>query len=151
MRRKSQRAFTLIELLTVIAVIGVLAGLLMVAVTAAREKARRTTAISETRELAKAWKSYWVLYGDTLGWPYGRSNVVMDADAMKILLAAEDDVTWNPQGIIFMDAPPDAIERGFRDPWNNPYTVDFSSKSIVGKEYYETTVFFPSRKRYYHE
>ena len=153
MRKRAQRAFTLIELLTVIAVIGVLAGLLMVAVTAARDKARRTKAMGETRELAKAWKSYWVLYGDSLGWPvgYGGSNVLMNAAAMKILLAAEDDVTWNPQGIIFIDAPPDATVNGFRDPWNNLYTVDFSSKSIAGKEHYETTVFFPSKKRYYHE
>ena len=132
-----------------IAVIGLLTGFLMVAITAAREKGRRTKATAETRELAKAWKSYWVLYGDTLGWPYGRSNVVMNVDAMKILLA--DDQTWNPQGIVFVDAPSDAITRGFRDPWNNLYTVDFSSATLPGEEVYETAVFLPLSKRYDHE
>lgn len=149
MRRERERAFTLIELLTVIAVIGLLTGFLMVAISAAREKGRRTRAKAETRELAKAWRSYWMLYGDTLGWPYGRSNVVMNADAMKILLAEDD--TWNPQGIVFMDAPPDAIERGFYDPWNRPYTVNFSSDSIIGKEFYGTTVFMPLQDRYDYE
>jgi len=150
-RRKRERAFTLIELLTVIAVIGVLAGLLMVAVSAAREKARRTKAIGETRQLASAWKSYWMLYGDTLGWPvgFGGSNIVMNADAMRILLAEDD--TWNPQGIVFLDAPPGAINSGFVDPWKNLYTVDFSSRSIAGTEFYETTVFLPMEKRYDHE
>ena len=144
-------AFTLIELLMVIAVIGVLAGLLMVAVTAAREKGRRTRAMGETRELAKAWKAYWILYGDTLGWPYGRSNVVMNAEAMKILLAAEETARWNPQKIIFIDAPADATEVGFRDPWNRMYTVDFSSSVEPGEEIYERAVFFPMRRRYHYE
>ncbi len=46
--------FTLIELLVVIAIIGLLVGLLLPAVQAAREAARRTTCVSNSKQLALA-------------------------------------------------------------------------------------------------
>jgi len=145
-----KRGFTLIELLTVIAIIGVLAGFLLVAVAKARERGRITKAVAETRELAKAWRTYWIVYGDTLGWPTAEiPDGLMDGDAMKILMA--DDDSLNPQRIVFMDADADAVVHGFLDPWGRQYKVDFSSKTISGREYYETTIAFPNRERYYHE
>jgi prepilin-type N-terminal cleavage/methylation domain-containing protein len=49
---RSRRAFTLVELLVVIAIIGVLIGLLLPAVQAAREAARRASCISNLKQLA---------------------------------------------------------------------------------------------------
>ena len=56
-------AFTLIELLTVIAIIAVLMGLLFPALGAIRESARRTQAQNDTRQIVAAVKHYFTEYG----------------------------------------------------------------------------------------
>jgi prepilin-type N-terminal cleavage/methylation domain-containing protein len=56
-------AFTLIELLVVIAIIAILAALLLPALAAAREKARRTSCMNNLNQMSKALESYCSDYG----------------------------------------------------------------------------------------
>lgn len=66
MRR--DKAFTLIELLVVIAIIAILAAILFPVFAKAREKARQTTCLSNSRQLATSILSYTQDYDET--WPH---------------------------------------------------------------------------------
>jgi prepilin-type N-terminal cleavage/methylation domain-containing protein/prepilin-type processing-associated H-X9-DG protein len=60
------RGFTLIELLVVIAIIAILAAILFPVFAKAREKARQSSCLSNTRQLATAFLSYAQDYDETL-------------------------------------------------------------------------------------
>ena len=65
-RRSGRSAFTLVELLVVIAIIGILVAILIPAVQAAREAARKTTCINRIRQSSLAVLNYASLNGDRL-------------------------------------------------------------------------------------
>ena len=63
-RRAFGGAFTLIELLVVVAIIAILAALLLPALTAARERARRSACSNNLDEMGKGIENYLGLFGD---------------------------------------------------------------------------------------
>src|SRR6266478_7397834 len=87
---KAKRAFTLIELLTVIAIIGVLIALLFPAIKSALGKAEATKAQQGISGLATAFKAYYTEYGK---WPVaditpggGNSNYTYTVDTKFVAL-----------------------------------------------------------------
>ena len=73
MRLRSRRGFTPLELLVVIGVVGLLLALLLPAVAAAREAARRAACENNLRQLALAWHDHHAARGafPSNGWGYG--------------------------------------------------------------------------------
>ena len=85
MRRKFLQyrgGFTIVELLVVIAVIAVLAGLLLPAVQKARLAADRTDEMSSARQLMLAWDAYAVQYKESVlpGYKLGLRAFTADGD-----------------------------------------------------------------------
>lgn len=111
--------FTLIEMLVVIAIIGILAGMILTAVSKSITKGRATRASAEARQIASAWESY---YREYAVWPAGfggteGSTPAMASGCTNMLGGADSPSDSNPRRITFFE------QRGreLRDPWREEY------------------------------
>jgi prepilin-type N-terminal cleavage/methylation domain-containing protein len=123
--------FTLMELLMVMAVIGILAGILFPAATSAMNAAKKTTAKNQAVQIATAISAYETEYGR---FPTNASGQI-DSSLVTILCTSNDAVN-NPRGIIFLEATAWKTGKGgtnssgaFCDPFqsNTPYSVAMDS------------------------
>jgi len=149
-------AFTLIELLIVIAIIAVLAGLAFPAIQGAMGSAKKSQARNDVNQLASAIKAFQLEYGRLPSTKAGNSddNPAANKDVIRVLIGS--NTTLNPKNIVFFEPkmPSEGKKGGltngsYQDPWgvdyifaldtsyDNKITMDVGENS---KTYYTTAV-----------
>lgn len=105
--------FTLVEVLVVVAIIGILMGLVAGGLTMARKKAERVKVMTQVTDIASAWEAYRLEYG------HFPSQILteMGPDALGILRGDKSDD--NPQGSAFLDFRSGATE--YTDRWRRRF------------------------------
>ena len=145
--RRASTAFTLIEMLVVLGMLGILMGVAFSGIGQARTAARVAKANAEVRELMKAWLSYEAAYDD---WPFDISqyqdNNGVDADEAHL-----QELLGLPAGQgkqVYLNAQ--LSSGAFRDPWGKPYRFRLLDKSGGNetKESFGASITFPNRQRY---
>lgn len=137
-----RRGFTLVELLVVITIIGLLAGLAFPAINAALTAAKKAEASAMVNQLKVSLTAYQTEYGN---WPTGifaneTTPIQSDNSDLYDLLRGKDTVNGeNPRLIAFMEFNAKVLRKkplgqanssapsntstadAFVDPWNRPY------------------------------
>jgi prepilin-type N-terminal cleavage/methylation domain-containing protein len=140
---QTKRAFTLVELLTVIAIIGILAALIFPAIKKSLEKAEIARAHTEVKGIETAWRTYFNEYGR---WPCDAAGCLLNgntegnfdgqpfSDAFVSLMQGRTSdgpspyvfQRDNPKGIPFLNISPKSIKGGsYVDPWGSEYRMKF--------------------------
>lgn len=99
-----RRAFTLIELLVVISIISILAAILFPVFARARENARRTSCLSNVRQIGLSFQQYFQDYdeqfpivkpADNIKWPHGGMQPYLKSKQILQCPNDTDDPAWS--------------------------------------------------------
>lgn len=139
---KQPKAFTLVEILVVISIIGLLAGLAFPAIQGAMNTAKKGKAKAEMQSIITALKAYQNEYGRMPDSAALGSNVEGDGDSWFGGLASQN-LCWmlsgdnygqqNPRQIVFLELPATSTNGVFLDPWKMQYNIklDTSGNNII--------------------
>jgi prepilin-type N-terminal cleavage/methylation domain-containing protein/prepilin-type processing-associated H-X9-DG protein len=97
-RRHPTTAFTLIELLVVIAIIAILAALLLPALAKAKAKAQGIGCLSNTKQLALAWRMYSDDFNDRVANNYGIDQTIQAITAKLFDNWVNNVMDWTASG-----------------------------------------------------
>ena len=113
LHRSQQRAFTLVELLLVLVILGVLAAIVVPKFAGRTEQARQTAATSQIATFSTALDAYEV---DTGSYPKGKNGL------NALIVAPSDAQNWK--------GPYMKSESGIpNDPWGHPYNYECPGKN----------------------
>jgi len=115
-------AFTLMELLVVISIIGILAGLLFTGLNSAMNAAKKTSAKNQVIQIATAIAAYESEYGHL---PPGDKS--FNSSLVQVLCSTKDAVN-NPRGIVFLEAS--AWKKGKGGTNDSGFCDPFSESSV---------------------
>ena len=106
--KRRQHGFTLIELMIVVAIIGLLGAIAIPSFTSYQNRARRSESFTNLGSLAKAQKAYYAEFGLYIGvkmYPVEDSGVAFGPTMRdsQSLLGAFSTVGWYPEGDVFYD------------------------------------------------
>ena len=142
-RKAAPSGFTLLELMLVIAVIGILMAMLVASAYSARQRAYASTATAEVQQIATAFKSYYLAHHK---WPNGSwDSTPLNKQNLAPLIGGE--------GIVYLDLSDFRLEGDeFLDPWGNPYRVSTERVDTPSiDDTFEGAVSFPNHFRHYFE
>jgi prepilin-type N-terminal cleavage/methylation domain-containing protein len=122
--KAKDEAFTLVELLVVISIIGMLAGLMSVAIPKAMESGKKAKAKGELTAIVAAVKAYKQEYGRWPGTDTSSDTTFQDANS-KYLLAAlsgtSSALVENPKSVRFLEGAD--TDGTMKDPWKTQYVI----------------------------
>lgn len=139
MQDRQKRAFTLLELMVVIAIVVVLAGLMFPAVQSVLERAKKVQAKNDLTQIVTAVNAYYTEYGKyPIATNENALSTTENADLFYTLRAvsggtANQNNAQNPRQVVFMSPPEDTSQPNpkgkigsdgqFHDPWTSAYQV----------------------------
>lgn len=128
--------FTLVELLTVIAIIAVLMGLLFPAIGSAKDSARRAQAKNDCVQIVTAVKAYYTEYGKYPTDSTSDVRLIGNDNSSILQPLVSGSGTLNPRQIVFLEVPDKseqtAPKSGMKnniwyDPWGKAYRIAVDS------------------------